>query len=164
MLQNFLAEQTIARLPNIFTADGYQRSRRRLVQTAEKRSRHNVYTARARLIQTAVERFTNLCYQRFDDSVRLANVGRGGKILTPVPWGWRYCHEYGLNRTDAQYLRWEMLGRCLPEMDHVSLFMFDRGRWHVDLRAYPQAADGFQYWQDYPIVASTIAGFERVRT
>ena len=103
-----------------------------------------------------------MCYERFDGRL-LANVDPTGKVRIGVPRAWRNCHSYGINRNDADYLRWEMMGRCLPELEHISLFCLYGNRWHLDLHAYPTEADAFRYWEDFPVTASTLAGFELVR-
>ena len=162
--QNLRAGSILARLPNIFTARGYLQGRARAAETAEERSRKNVYHARAKLLQTACNRFTALCYETVEESSTVrANVDSTGKIRVGVPWNWRNCHSYGINREDADYLRWEMLGRCLPELDHNSIYIFYRGRWYIDFEAYPTEADAFQYWNDFPVTASTLAGFEQMQ-
>ena len=145
------------RLPSVLSANGHVQGARAAVETAEQRSRRNVYHARAKLMQTALVRFVGLAYETFDDDTRLlANVDPDGRLRVGVPWSWRQYQSYGLRRGEADALRWEMTGRSLPEIDHVALFERIDDLWYLNRHGYPTAGDGFRYLEDYPdLVAGT---------
>jgi len=159
--RNRFAWSTVAtRLPEVLSADGHTRGRKVAVEVAEDYSLRNLYAARAKLMHRAMIRFVTLCYETHEDSHLLANVDPATRrLLVSVPWGWTHYQRYGLHRGEADALRWEMIGRQLPELDHTPLVVSRRPFWFLRLADYPTLASGYEYLKEYPITWQTLYGF-----
>ena len=164
-LNNF-ALSTVNRLPNILSASGHQVGVQRATASAERLSRRNVESARAALMHNAVVRAVGLVYDVYPDSRLLCNVDADLRILVPVPWSSKNYRTYGLRRTEADALRWEMLNRCQPENVDPALFvwMSDYRAWYLNLHAYPSQADAAEYVKLHPVTWRTISGWRQSRT
>ena len=144
MTANVFAMTTASRLPNVLSAEGHVAGVKRAVESAQQFSRRNVYHARAKLMQQALERFTQIVYERFDnDTAILANVDADGRILVATPWSSKNYTLYRLRRVEADALRWEMHNRCDESLIDPPLFVYmpESRAWFLNTHAY---ADGSQ--------------------
>jgi len=166
MTMNGFAMSTVGRLPNILSADGHQAGTRRAAATAEQLSMKNVQMARAKLMHNAVLRCVGLAYDVYPDSRLLCNVDANLRLLIPVAWSSANYRTYGLRRTEADALRWEMLNRCQPENVAPALFTYlaDYRAWFLNLHAYPSAADAAEYVSSHPITWRTLSAWRQFRT
>ena len=103
---------------------------------AENLSRRNADAATCELLNEALGRLTDLCFE--EDAGGLCNVDYvTGRILIPLPWG-RHGHaRWGLRPQEANILRAWLLETL--RSGYPPLFWWERNRraWFVGLGDYP---------------------------
>lgn len=128
-------------------------------RAAEALSRRNVDQAVTELLNEALARLTQLCYERDEDG-QLCNVDTAtGKVLVALPWGKAGYAKWGLTPTEGNTMRRVMFTR---QRQGLPLFFFDRSRraWFLDLREYSDGAMVLAQLGEWEI---TVAEYRRAR-
>jgi hypothetical protein len=105
-----------------------------LRKAAEALSRRNVDAAVCELLNEALARLVQLCYEQ--DAAGLCNVdAQTGKMLIPLPWGRLGHAKWGLRPIEGIILRQVLFDW---QNGNNNLFHYDRSRraWFVDLYNY----------------------------
>jgi hypothetical protein len=108
-----------------------------LRKAAEALSRRNVDQAVCELLNEALARLVQLCYEQ--DAAGLCNVdAQKGKMLIPAPWGRLGHAKWGLRPIEGIILREIMFEWQQAFAREQVLFHYDRSRraWFVDLYNY----------------------------
>ena len=94
------------------------------------------------------------CYA-LDTDGRYANIDMvDGRIRFAVPWGSSGHKTWGLRRREADILREALLVRCQPRQGQaLPLFVFDAGKWFVNLSDYPTETAALAYLKQAGVTA-----------
>lgn len=107
--------------------------------------------AHAHVLNTALKRLIDLCYQ--DDGAGLCNIDRAtGKLhhLLPVPWSSVNYGKYSLgSRQRADVL--SLIMRAHMNQTRKPLFIYHNRRWYVNLRIYPSREDALRWLSENQI-------------
>ena len=109
----------------------------RMAEATEALSRVGLAAAAAELCNAALQRLTELCFERdYDGST--PNISHTGRIEIPVPMA-KLGHQYfGLRRNEQAVLRGVLVAReGRQDVAPVFLYNPDDRRWYVNLSAYP---------------------------
>ena len=120
-----------------------------LRQATQRLSKRNIASAKAEVLNTALQRLTTLCYEleqsTREDAPPLAwNVdGRDGRILIGVPMGGRAYRQYGLRRQERDVLRAILVD--VKASKGAPLYIYDTGKWYLNVYDYRtiQSAQGW---------------------
>ena len=133
---------------------------------AESLSRRNIDAAVVEILMEAVQRATQLAYER-DDSGLLCNVDSVTfKLLVPAPWGRNGYKRWGLRLVEGVCLREVMQQRQRPSADRPpGLFLYDRTErsWRVNMFDYDFLSDAQRYWEKHPISVQEYRAAHRQR-
>ena len=108
-------------------------------RAAEALSLRVVDKAIVEVLNEALARLTQLCYER-DETGTLVNVDPAtGRVLVPLPWGRAGYSKWGLTSPEATAFRRVMFTR---QRQGLPLFFYERSRraWYLNLADYPEGA------------------------
>jgi hypothetical protein len=129
-----------------------------LRKAAEALSRRNVDAAVCELLNEALARLVQLCYEQ--DAAGLCNVdAQTGKMLIPLPWGRLGHAKWGLRPIEGIILRQVLFDW---QNGNNNLFHYDRSRraWFVDLYNYANVHLAHQWLTQHQV---TVAMYRRAR-
>lgn len=127
---------------------------RQVERAATELSRRGVAAAKARVLNAALQRAVQLCYEADTDGAP-ANFDRAtGRILIPLPWGRKGHKRYGLTYSEHVALRYVLLrlsrGKgALFEYDDLS-----RG-WYLNIANYHNIESARGWYERHKLDAAT---------
>jgi hypothetical protein len=133
-------------------------------RVAEALSRRNADAAIVELFSEAVQRLTQLAYERDDDGAWSNIDAVTWRLLIPAPWGRAGHRSWGITSTESVVLREMIFSRQAQEDGRgPGLWLYDRARraWRLNLFDYDQPADGLRYWQRWPL---SVADYREARS
>lgn len=111
---------------------------RAMGDAAQSLSRSAAAQREAGVVNAALHRLVDLCYEQVDG--QLCNIDPDtGRILIPMPTGRRHYQQYGLTSTHMLALRAAMLMWAKDEaVDPLFLYEPLNRRWYLCLWSYPR--------------------------
>lgn len=111
-------------------------------------SRRNVVLAQVELVNEALSRLIELCYERIDG--QLVNVDTlTHKLLIPVPWGRRGHSQWGLRASEAVVLRSILLYRAPVSMPSLFVYETTSKSWLIDNVTYGDESSAMAWLKRY---------------
>ena len=161
------AEDALQRSHTALDVQPGRHTAQRFADVAQALSRAGVAAAHAEVLNAALQRLVELCYQR-DTDARLCNCDTNGKLLVPAPWGKSGYKKWGLRRREADVLRAVLMQRQTPQQGRpVPLFVWDAdGRtWYCNMEDYKSHAEAQAYVSHYGVSSREYKqALERVQT
>ena len=127
----------------------------RFADVAQALSRAGVAAAHAEVLNAALQRCVELCYQTDTDG-RRCNIDIDGRLERPAPWGKAGYKKWGLRRREADILRAILMARQTPQQGRpVPLFVYDSASraWYVNLEDYRSHAEAMGYVLHYGVTS-----------
>ncbi len=151
---NKQAEETLQRAARAMDVQPQPHVTSRLAQAAQSLTAVGLAAASAELCNSALMACVRLCYQ-VDTDGRYANIDTvDGRLLRPAPWGSAGHKVWGLRRRESDILRACLLSRLTPRQGQpLPLFVFDAGKWFVNLADYATETAAQAYVKQWGVSA-----------